>query len=369
MTRKQDREAVDLDKGTNPGKTHGKLSTKEKRARTAKRRAKRWREKLAAGLTPKKPRPSRAKAGHILKPMEDVIAARGMCGTWSAPTVLVSTNLSSQEVRIQPAKCKGRGCGKCDRCKAAKLKQRAAPHFTHALLITYTLLGEAHKLPREEAIEHIRACWTTFWDAICRAYPFLRSVPWVKAMEPHKSGTPHIHQVLSLRGFSVQVLQRFWTAAGGGNVDLQWRPITSAQGALRAVWYALKYVAKGGAWGDELIAWMREKGIRLYSMSRRIPPTKVEIPDGWTIWTIRTHWVRKLVHSFNQANVEVREGTPWTAPTADYPHAGGELELFQDALLEDYGAGKRKARPIPAGPRELPDWIKHCADWARVPSR
>jgi len=254
-----------------------------------------------------------------------VTVEREQCaaGDWIGGA-LVSVHEPTGVVRVARCRCKQRGCERCDKAKAGKLAARAAPVYGKmgALLLTGTLGAGEHAIGPIAALDALRGVWRTFTDALFRAYPWLRRYPYVACFEPHKSGIPHIHAVLGYRWFPIAVLQRFWTAAGGGNMDLQGskrgRNTNDSKSALAAVWYALKYAAKGAAWGWDMLEYLRVNGIRTVMMSRNIPPVNPVTPDGWQWFFVSVTRVAALFGLSARDGIVIEEGSPYSGP----PRAG-----------------------------------------------
>jgi len=228
-------------------------------------------------------------------------------------------------------------------------------------LATGTLPGDDHKLAVPEALDRMRGVWRRFIDALRRAYPYLSKVPWLAVMEPHKSGIPHMHIVLAMRFFSVQVMQRFWTYAGGGNLDLKRRVEGNGKAAsgIRAAWYALKYISKGGDWPPDARQYFHDTTARQLSMSRVIQPLeKTAVPAGWSAWYLGQDKVHLVVELIRQ-HIEVGDGSPWSAPPAPGPVDDWTRDTIDEWILE-YAALPRLDEPA----------LKPCPDWeAFRPSR
>lgn len=295
---------VDLAVRTNPGKSR----------ESARRRALRTRKWIRHGFPKPRVRQSRATGTRSarLRPWTDRCDSLDSCQEGEPVNgLVVFEKRGSSFAMVKGARCKQRGCEGCDGARARAMVARLVPHLTRgAILITFTLMQGRYSTG-VDSFEAWRGMWRAFTDSLFRAYPWLRKKAWVTVPEPHKSGRVHAHMVLGMRFFSIKILQEFWTAVGGGNVDVSGMKGKGEQAASEAAWYVAKYISKGCRWTIELQKHFRETGARLMLCSRTVSPVPPQMPEGWFAWFCPMKKLPALEARLGRLELELVAGSPW----------------------------------------------------------
>lgn len=137
---------------------------------------------------------------------------------------------------------------------------------------TLTLTGEARRFSLERRYELLQHAWTKLARRLDRRLP--GGFQYIKVVEPHKDGTPHIHG-LAARFIPVSLLSALWGECGGGMVDIRFVD------PQRVAAYLAKYMAKHvGA---------PPRGMRKYSTGGGVSLAGVRPPAGGGEWIVEIH--------------------------------------------------------------------------------
>jgi hypothetical protein len=159
-------------------------------------------------------------------------------------------------------KCKAWDCPTCRAIKGRWLQDQIQTIFADSDLHMLTLTYFQNK-PKIEVWKNLGSTWNKFRTYLKKLYP---DIFYIRIIEPHKSGYPHLHVLLS-QFVSLQKVTKYITKQGfGWNACLT--KITSDSGSA----YVSKYLTKA-EWSDEANALRKLSNSRIVSASRGIKLT------------------------------------------------------------------------------------------------
>lgn len=189
----------------------------------------------------------------------------------SCPTgTIVAT--AGDAILLAPASCKKWSCDPCGKRKTRLLAHRIALSPGRRFL-TLTMRPQPNTSPQSQ-LDALNDSWRSLWKRIRRAHG-PRALGYVKIVELHKSGRPHLHLCIATPFIHQRWLSRNWAELTGSPiVDI--RLVKSERGIAR---YLSKYLTKSLA----SIAHRR----RWSQSSKFLPPTpptvleEGELPWKW----------------------------------------------------------------------------------------
>lgn len=208
--------------------------------------------------------------------------ARARCAIGLAAFVAIGVCIGRRMVKVFHLPCKWRGCKPCGLHRRnriyGRVKDMVRKGNGRTLFLTLTLKQPAGQVL--EAWLGFAKMWDRWWKRMKRAFPGkLYGVKYSWVLEPHKSGWPHLHCVLSgCRFLWVRLMQKHWTEVGGGNLDV------SGHGE-GAAFYVAGYVAKQRFTDPGFCNWLTANNVRWYNSSHRSKDgEKKGDPIGWKWW-------------------------------------------------------------------------------------
>lgn len=208
---------------------------------------------------------------------------------------------------LAPASCRKWSCDPCGKRKARLLAHRIALSPARRFL-TLTTRARSTETP-QEALDALNANWRSLWKRIKRAHGS-RAVGYVKVIELHQSGKPHLHLVLATPYISQRWLSRNWAELTGSPiVDI--RLVKSERGIAR---YLAKYLTKGLERINQRRRWSQS-----FRFLPPIPPPVLE--EGELPWK----WLWLKADAEDVASQLLAEGyRAWNERTFTAPRAGDQ---------------------------------------------
>jgi len=236
--------------------------------------------------------------------------ARARCAIGLAAFVAIGVHKGRKLVKVFHLPCKWRGCKPCSVARRnriyGRVKSMVEKSNGRTLFLTLTLL-QPQGADVLQAWLAFADMWDLWWKRMLRAFPYkLQGVKYAWVLEPHQSGWPHLHVVLTGCSFLwVGTMQKHWSAVGGGNLDVRGH----GEGAAH---YVCKYIAKQRGVGTRFANWLTANGVRWYNSSHRAPVEKTKCSDTWRWWIMNPEkaaleldlWERRLNYAVDYHGIE-----------------------------------------------------------------
>lgn len=182
------------------------------------------------------------------------------CGKFSAHLRSKETNPDGSFSDIFAAvKCKSWDCPVCREIKGHWLQNQIQTIFADADLHMLTLTYFQNK-PKLDVWKNLGKTWNRFRTYLKKLYP---QIYFIRIIEPHKSGYPHLHILLS-EFVSLTKITKFLTKQGFG-----WNACLSKISASSGSAYVSKYLTKA-EWNDEANVLRKLSKSRIVSASQGI---------------------------------------------------------------------------------------------------
>lgn len=141
----------------------------------------------------------------------------GRCGErW---IILSQTDLLGKQYMMSPSTCKSNYCPDCRQKNLRALRRRLYDGIKAHRWRLVTLTFPQDESNRTEILRTLRRTFQRFLKRIKRQYS---KFSFVRTLEIHQSGYPHIHMIVN-RYIPIAFLQVHWKEVGGGFVDIRAR--------------------------------------------------------------------------------------------------------------------------------------------------
>lgn len=131
--------------------------------------------------------------------------------------ILRATDLFGTQYRIVPKACSSAYCPRCRINQLLRIRRALVRQMAHRRWRLVTLTFAQREVTRTQLLRSLARTFDRFIKRIKRRYPDLT---YVRTVEIHESGYPHLHLVID-RFVPVALLQIAWKEVGGGCVDIR----------------------------------------------------------------------------------------------------------------------------------------------------
>jgi len=180
----------------------------------------------------------------------------------SQAVIYDNTNQRGGTIHHKPNNCNSWDCPECRKKKAYTLRSRIQAGIVRQnwRLLTLTLDPKVISLP--DSLTQLSRLWDIFSKAAKRRFPNLQ---YIKVVEFHKSGYPHLHIILN-QYIPKALVRHLWSSRGGGEiVDI--RAIKGKQIAN----YVSNYLSHKNKKHHEHDHQFYNNNLRRFSFSRNFP--------------------------------------------------------------------------------------------------
>ena len=199
------------------------------------------------------------------------------CGT---KFLILSNKVSlTPEYMVVPSGCKSNYCERCRKQNLRILRHRLLSGMKHHSWRLVTLTFEQAGKTPEQLLRSLRATFNRFSKRLKRKYP---KVIFIRTIEIHQTGFPHIHLVID-RYIPAAWIQKNWKDVGGGITDIRARKVTP-NGTKKfthkdAACYLTEEIEKQSQDPHRLGAVFWKSGLRTVGTSRNF-----KLRDRFTPW-------------------------------------------------------------------------------------
>jgi hypothetical protein len=132
-------------------------------------------------------------------------------------------------------------------------------------------------LSAEEELDRMNAAWRNMWKRLKRLYGD-RAQGYVRVVELHKSGTPHLHLALAIPFLPQTTLSRWWQEfTSSPIVDI--RAIKTERGLAQ---YLSKYLTKDTAALDGRRKWSQSRAFLPAVEKKPLDPEQIPVVFAWS---------------------------------------------------------------------------------------
>ena len=128
-------------------------------------------------------------------------------------------DLLGYQEAIIPIRCHSDYCRRCRRINLVDLRKMLYDSLARTRWRLVTLTYEQTDVDRTQLLRSCAHQFEMFVKRIRRQHP---AIKFVRTLELHRSGYPHIHLIID-KYVPVAFLQQAWHEVGGGNADVQYR--------------------------------------------------------------------------------------------------------------------------------------------------
>lgn len=177
-------------------------------------------------------------------------------------------------------RCGKWACNECRDIKIKKLRKRIKSGLVGEDDLNFLTLTIKHGnfKTREEALKYVKRRWNSLKTAINKKLN--RKIKYISVVEPHKSGYPHLHIIVTNLG----MLNKKWLLQEAQKVGFGWNSIVQkiSLGYKGAVNYVLKYILKCSEEFKDI------KRLRIVDLSRDFCYKREKLGTMWKLCGIGT---------------------------------------------------------------------------------